>query len=190
MALLGHLINRSLRIRKNFTIITGTARSYQMQVLKRLLRKAKNTHFGRHYHFDKIIEADKIYTSFKEKIPFHNYNQMYGQWWKFCQEGEHNVCWPGKVKYFALSSGTSESSSKHIPVTDDMIKSVKKAGMKQSAAYQKVGFEADARNFRPTAEILADLKVKSVILLTGNIGKAEDLRRWSIVVSGTKETKI
>lgn len=66
----------------------------------------------------------------------------------------------------------------------------KKAGMKQSAAYQKVGFEVDARNFRPAAEILADLKVKSVILLTGNIGKAEDLRRWSIVVSGTKETKI
>lgn len=66
----------------------------------------------------------------------------------------------------------------------------KKAGMKQSAAYQKVGFEADARSFRPAAEILADLKVKSVILLTGNIGKVEDLRRWSIVVSGTKETKI
>ncbi|MBK7692441.1 MAG: GH3 auxin-responsive promoter family protein [Bacteroidetes bacterium] len=61
---------------------------------------------------------------------------MYGQWWKFCQEGEENVCWPGKVKCFALSSGTSESSSKHIPVTDDMIKSVKKAGMKQFFSMQ------------------------------------------------------
>ena len=37
----------------------------------------------------------------------------------------------GKVKYFALSSGTSESASKHIPVTQDMIRSTKKVGFKQ-----------------------------------------------------------
>ncbi len=66
----------------------------------------------------------------------------------------------------------------------------KKAGMKQSEAYKQAGFEADARSFRPAAEILADLKVKSVILLTDNAAKAEDLRKWSIDVSGTKEIKI
>lgn len=143
MALLGHLINRSLRIRKNFTIVTGTARSYQMQVLSRLLRKAKNTHFGRHYHFAELADQDKMYAAFRDKIPFHNYNQMYSQWWKFCQEGEQNVCWPGKVKYFALSSGTSESASKHIPVTDDMIKSVKKAGMKQFFSMQNFKLPPD-----------------------------------------------
>ena len=132
MALLGHLINRTLRIRKNFTIITGTNRSYQMQVLQRLLRKAKYTQFGKFYKFEDILDNEKnIYEAFKKDIPFHNYNQMYNQWWKFCQEGEEDVCWPGKVKYFALSSGTSESASKHIPVTNDMIKSVKNAGMKQ-----------------------------------------------------------
>lgn len=66
----------------------------------------------------------------------------------------------------------------------------KKAGMKQAEAYEKVWFEADVRSFRPAAEILADLKVKSVILLTDNAKKADDLRRWSIDVSGTKEIKI
>ena len=65
----------------------------------------------------------------------------------------------------------------------------KKAGMKQSEAYQKVGFEADARSFRPAAEILADLKVESVVLLTDSVKKAEDLRSWSVVVSATKEIK-
>lgn len=136
MALLGHLINRSLRIRKSFTIQTGSPRGYQHQVLSRLLVKARNTHFGKHYHFDELLKSDQLYTAFKKNIPFHNYNQMYGRWWKFCHEGESNVCWPGKVKYFALSSGTSESSSKHIPVTDDMIKSVKRAGMKQFFSMQ------------------------------------------------------
>ncbi len=66
----------------------------------------------------------------------------------------------------------------------------KKAGIKQSEAYEKVGFEADARSFRPAAGILADLKVVSVILLTDNAKKADDLQRWSINVSDTKEIKI
>jgi GH3 auxin-responsive promoter len=136
LALLGHLINRSLRIRENFTIKTGSPRSYQMQVLTRLLKKSRKTHFGKHYKFNDMLEEVDVYQHFKKVIPFHNYNQMYNRWWKFCHEGEPNISWPGKVKYFALSSGTSESSSKHIPVTDDMIKSVKRAGMKQFFSMQ------------------------------------------------------
>lgn len=66
----------------------------------------------------------------------------------------------------------------------------KRAGMKQSEAYEKAGFEKDARSFRPAAEILQDLKIKSVVLLTNNVKKADDLRRWSINVSGTKEVSI
>lgn len=63
----------------------------------------------------------------------------------------------------------------------------KKTGLSQSEAYKKAGFAVDARSFRPAAEILTELKVRSVVLLTNNAEKAEDLRRASIVVSGTKE---
>ena len=63
----------------------------------------------------------------------------------------------------------------------------KKAGMGQSEAYEKAGYRADARSYRPAAEILADLKIGSVIMLTGNAGKADDLRRESVIVSGTRE---
>lgn len=62
----------------------------------------------------------------------------------------------------------------------------KKAGMKQSEAYEKAGFEKDARSFRPAAEILMDLLVKSVILLTNNVEKVEDLRKFGIAVAETK----
>jgi len=64
----------------------------------------------------------------------------------------------------------------------------KKAGSTQSEAYEKAGFEKDARSFRPAAEILEDLNVESVILITGNSGKADDLRDAGIEVSGTKAT--
>lgn len=62
----------------------------------------------------------------------------------------------------------------------------KKAGHSQSEAYELAGFAADARSFRPAAEILADLKVRSVVLLTNNPEKADDLRRAAISVSDTK----
>ena len=52
----------------------------------------------------------------------------------------------------------------------------KQAGFSQSEAYEKAGFESDARSFRPAAEILEDLGVKSITLLTGSEKKAAGLR--------------
>ena len=61
----------------------------------------------------------------------------------------------------------------------------KKAGFSQSEAYEKAGFSADARNFRSAAEILSDLQIKSVILITGNPEKVNALRKASIIVAGS-----
>lgn len=60
----------------------------------------------------------------------------------------------------------------------------------QSKAYEKAGYKADARSYRPAAEILADLGVKSVIMLTGNPNKADDLRNESVIVAGTKNISL
>ena len=132
MALLGNLIARSLRLRKQFKLPTGSPYTYQRHTLRQLLERAQFTAFGKHYKFDNILgqEVDFI-KAFQQKIPVHTYNTMHEQWWHRCLNGEENVTWPGKVKYFALSSGTSEAASKHIPVTQDMIKSIKQVGFKQ-----------------------------------------------------------
>jgi GTP cyclohydrolase II len=66
----------------------------------------------------------------------------------------------------------------------------KKQGDTQALAYQKAGFAADARSYRPAAEILADLNVKSIVLLANNPSKADDLRKASIIVSDTKQMTI
>ncbi len=60
----------------------------------------------------------------------------------------------------------------------------KKAGLPQGEAYLKAGFSPDARNYRTAAQILADLKVNSIVLLANNADKAEELRKHSIAVSG------
>jgi hypothetical protein len=131
LALLGQLIKRYLKIQKRFTLQKASHFRYQEIEFKRLLTAAEKTQFGRHYNFSKILKSKTSYDDFVQSVPYHNYSSMYKDWWRFSHEGEADVAWPGKVKYFALSSGTSESASKHIPVTDDMIKSTKKTGFKQ-----------------------------------------------------------
>src|SRR5580765_2524132 len=63
----------------------------------------------------------------------------------------------------------------------------KKARLSQADAYVKAGYKADGRSYRVAAEILTDLKVKSIVLLANGANKADDLQKESIIVSGTKQ---
>jgi len=146
MALLGNLIARSLKLRKQFTLPTASPRAYQRHVLRHLLDRGQYTLFGKHYGFDDILkhEVDFI-RAFQERVPPHDYDKMWDEWWSRTQQGVENVSWPGKVKYYALSSGTSGSASKHIPVTADTIKSIKRMGFKQ--LYSMVNFQVNRAAF-------------------------------------------
>ena len=55
-------------------------------------------------------------------MPTFNYNKIYQEWWHKSLEGKPDICWPGKIRYYALSSGTSESTSKYIPITNDLLR--------------------------------------------------------------------
>lgn len=98
-------------------------RRQQLRVLKKLLKKARFTAFGQQYRFDDILLSRHPGKSFQELVPVHDYDKIYNEWWKQTIEGVPDVTWPGKIKYYALSSGTSESSSKYIPVTKEMLRS-------------------------------------------------------------------
>src|SRR6476619_830348 len=98
-------------------------RRQQLRVLKKLLKKATLTEFGQKYLFDEILLSRHIGKEFQQKVPVHDYNKIYENWWKKTLEGVPDVTWPGKIKYYALSSGTSESASKYIPVTKEMLRS-------------------------------------------------------------------
>jgi hypothetical protein len=110
-------IAAALRLPKN------DARRQQIKVLKKLMKKAKFTEFGQTYQFDSILFSRHPGKKFQELVPVHDYNKIYERWWKKTLEGVPDVTWPGKIKYYALSSGTSESASKYIPVTKDLLRS-------------------------------------------------------------------
>jgi GTP cyclohydrolase II len=63
---------------------------------------------------------------------------------------------------------------------------LKAAGLGQAEAYERLGYRKDARAFVRAAEILEELGVKSVILLTDNPQKADDVTRVRIRVAGTR----
>src|SRR5688572_14018829 len=106
-------------------------RRQQLKVLRKLLKKARFTEFGQQYRFDEILLTKHIGKSFQELVPTSNYNKIFKDWWYRSLEGKRDVCWPGKIKYFALSSGTSEAASKYIPVTEDLMRGNKVVMIKQ-----------------------------------------------------------
>ena len=112
----------------------------QERELKKLLRRAQFTEFGRHYHFTEILMSKDVTESFRQTVPVFDYRRMHDEWWYRALEGEHNVTWPGKIKYFALSSGTSEASSKYIPVTREMNSKISRAGIRQLVSTVRYGF--------------------------------------------------
>jgi len=103
----------------------------QQKVLKMLLSKARNTRFGKHYQFDKILDSKSLEKAFAKKVPIHTYEKMYEEWWSKVVDGAPNITWPGKPDYFALSSGTTSNASKRIPVTQEMISAIRKCGIQQ-----------------------------------------------------------
>lgn len=106
-----------------FRIEQNTAKRQQLRVLKKLLKKARFTEFGQQYRFDEILLSRHPEKKFQELVPTHDYNKIYTYWWKKTLEGVPDVVWPGKIKYYALSSGTSEAASKYIPITKELLRS-------------------------------------------------------------------
>ena len=101
----------------------SSPRSQQLRVLRKLLRIARFTEFGQKYKFDEILLSRHTGKALQQLVPTYDYSKIYKQWWYKTLEGKPDVCWPGVIKLFALSSGTSESASKYIPITKDLIRS-------------------------------------------------------------------
>jgi len=124
-------INLPKSISKALGIPPRSPKRAQLRVLKKLLRRARYTAFGQKNNFEQILLSKHPGKAFQQNVPSYNYNKIYKEWWYQTLDGKEDICWPGKIKYFALSSGTSESASKYIPITNDLLKGNKVIMIKQ-----------------------------------------------------------
>ena len=134
MAILGSILKQAIDFRKSMSGRRKNADRMQMRTLRKLLSRAEYTAFGEQYNFSKILNEKDFVKSFQTAVPTHDYNKIFRRWWYRTLNGESFICWPDKVKYFALSSGTADASSKQIPVTKDMIRAIRKASVRQILA--------------------------------------------------------
>lgn len=85
----------------------------QSKELKKIIRSAEKTEWGIKYSFSACHKT----SDWKQMLPLQDYESIKGDIHRMMC-GERNVLWPGRVKYYAKSSGTTSDKSKYIPVTD------------------------------------------------------------------------
>ena len=101
----------------------------QRRVLRHLLTTAKDTEYGREHGF----ATTKGYEDFVKYNPINTYEELKGAIDRM-RHGERNVLWPGRVKWYAKSSGTTNDKSKFIPVSDEGLQKIHYAGGYDSVA--------------------------------------------------------
>ncbi len=108
------LIN-SKRIRQIEAFKSNPDETQQKQ-LEYLLKTAAKTDIGQRYDFDSITSAD----TFRERVPVVDYEKV-KPYVERLKRGEKDLLWPGEIKWFAKSSGTTSSKSKFIPVSKNSL---------------------------------------------------------------------
>lgn len=86
----------------------------QQRVLSHLLSRARHTIYGRQCGFETI----KSYHQFAAQVPIHDYDGL-KPWFQRMMNGEADVLWPGRIQWFAKSSGTTNDVSKFIPLSGE-----------------------------------------------------------------------
>ena len=88
----------------------------QEETLLKLVNKAKETEWGIKYSYDKISSVG----DFQKNVPLQGYEEIKDHVNRL-REGETNILWPGEIKWFAKSSGTTSDKSKFIPVSKEAL---------------------------------------------------------------------
>ena len=105
------------------------AEDIQRGVLDRLLRQAGETEWGKLHHYASIHS----YEAFAQQVPLNSYEELKGPIDRM-RQGAANVLWPGRVRWYAKSSGTTADTSKFIPVSPQGLKDTHYAGGRDAVA--------------------------------------------------------
>ena len=101
----------------------------QATVLRHLLERAAATEYGRNHLFNNT----RTYEEFVRNVPVNTYEELKGDIDRM-RHGESDVLWPGQVKWYAKSSGTTNDKSKFIPVSQEGLQHIHYQGGKDVVA--------------------------------------------------------
>lgn len=97
---------------KQLNLHFSAAEELQLKTLFSLVKQASHTEWGKNHGFDRI----RSYEDFAASSPVNTYEELKALIDRM-RQGEKDVLWPGQVKWYAKSSGTTNDKSKFIPVS-------------------------------------------------------------------------
>ena len=109
--------------RRGAALARQDAAEAQRHELLRLVRHAAHTRFGRAHAFARIRSVG----DFQARVPLRRYEDFWRDWWKDSFPVLTNVTWPGRMPFFAATSGTTSGNTKFIPVSRAMNRSNRRA---------------------------------------------------------------
>lgn len=92
------------------------ARDIQEELLFDLLGSAMNCEWGKKYDYESMASL----KDFQQRVPISTYEEI-EPFISQMIEGKKNVLWPGEIRWFAKSSGTTNAKSKFIPVSKESL---------------------------------------------------------------------
>ena len=133
---------------KEIELYTEHAGELQAGVLKRLVRMAANTEWGKKYDYASI----RTYEDFKKRLPIQTYEEI-KPYVARLRAGEQNLLWPSEIRWFAKSSGTTNDKSKFLPVSKESLQDTHYQGGKDAVAIY-LGINPESRFFSGKGLIL------------------------------------
>ena len=88
----------------------------QREIFTYLIDKSVNTEWGKQKKYDQI----RTVSDFQESVPIQTYEDL-KSWVDRIRDGQNDLLWPGEIKWFAKSSGTTNDKSKFIPVSKETL---------------------------------------------------------------------
>jgi GH3 auxin-responsive promoter len=102
-----------------------SAHRMQQQTLLRLVHYARRTRFGQDHDFGGI----RTIADYQRRVPLRTYETFWEDYWSKPFPFLNDVTWPGRIPYFALSSGTTSGDTKYVPLSRQMLASNQKAAL-------------------------------------------------------------
>ncbi len=103
----------------------------QARVLAALVAAAARTVFGRAHDFAAVRDV----ASYQAAVPLRDYEAFWQAYWRDAFPVLNDITWPGRIPFFAVTSGTTTGRTKYIPLTHATLRQNRRTALDMIAAH-------------------------------------------------------
>lgn len=154
---------------RDFEKYASQTERLQRHELARMLKAGRRCEWGERHGFASVDS----YEDYRRAVSITPYSELRPLIMRMIR-GERDILWPGRTRFFAQSSGTSDGKSKYIPITDESLsRNHYRGGSDVVSLY--LGLYPDSRLFSGKSFILGGSFANELDLPAGSRTKVGDL---------------